>query len=286
MIKGLDNMAKKIKISKKKIKKPDEFIGWSEKAWDWAEENIWIVAGVLVGVAVLFILGQGLMFWMRSASDSPKAALASATRILRAPVNTGDESLIPGLSEGYQSEKEKYEAAAASFKSLMEEYPDTLEGEMAMQYLAGAYERLGENENAMIFYNKFLKSGVAMKEEALKHSALLGIARLNYKKGYYQQALERFEQVAESDSAFKIDALVQMARCHFKIGDGDKAKEILLSVRSDYPDSWIAQDSDFLAKFWEEKREKEKEVKEDTEGSALEFEDSSFEEVSGLTVEE
>jgi tetratricopeptide (TPR) repeat protein len=276
-------MAKKIKISKKKIKKPDEFIGWSEKAWDWAEENIWIVAGALVGVAVLFILGQGLMFWIKSASESPKAALASAARILRAPV-TEDEALIPGLSEGYQSEKEKYEAAAASFKSLMEQYPDTVEGEMAMQYLAGVYEKLGENENAMIFYNKFLKSSVAEKEEALKHSALLGIARLNYKKGYYQQALEQFEQVAESDSAFKVDALVHMARCHFKIGDGDKAKEILLSVRSDYPDSWIAQDSDFLAKFWEEKREKE--VKEDTEGEALEFKDSSFEEVSGLPAEE
>ncbi len=252
-------MAKKIKISRKQIKQPDEFITWSERVIEWAEENVWLVTGAVALVIVVFLLGQGAAYWLSGRSDAPKRALAEAVEISNQPVSA-DEQVFPADlgGERFSSEKEKHDAAARVFAEVAREYKGTVEGGMATLYLARSRERAGDHDRAIENYNEFLKTPLAQKQEALKHSAYMGLARTRHLKGEYQEAQQYFDKVIEADSPYKADALLEGARNLEALDRHEEARAMLDKLSEDYPKSYLSLNASFLPDYWEQKREQVK----------------------------
>ncbi|HUT51975.1 MAG TPA: tetratricopeptide repeat protein [bacterium] len=251
-------MAKKIKITRKQMKRPDDFLSWSELVWDWSEKHTWLAAGAVAGVVVLFLAIQGVGMLIRSSGQSPRAELAQSVRTFKAPIMAQDQMNMPGMAEAYATDKVKYEKAAAGLATLVRKYPAKPVGEMAMIYLARSRQELGDYDAAIASFQKFLKSNMAGQEPTLKYSALMGLGQSLYAAGKYQEALDYYNQVKDSDSVFKPDAMLAVARCQFKLDHPDKAKEGLAEARKDFPDAWLAEPSDFLAGYWEEMKNQQK----------------------------
>lgn len=243
-------MAKKIKITRKQIKQPDDFLSWSENAWNWIEDNTWQVTGIVLGVIVVFLLIQGGIYWAKGQGDSPRLALSAAMNTLYEPVVPEDESLVPGMARGFRSEREKQEVIANLFESIITDHPDTVEARLSVIYAARSYEKLEEYDKSIDYYNKFAESELSTMVPDLKESSLLGVARSYYSQGQFSKSLEYLNKIIESKSAFRLDAMILGARCHFKMNEEEKANEILGKLNSEFPEAWLSQPADFLAEYW------------------------------------
>jgi len=270
-------MAKKIKLTRKQIKQPDEFIDKSEKLWDWAEENVNLLVLIIVGGILLLLLIRLGATGLSSRSDAPLDKLSEAISILEAPAGIESAMSMPGMSRGYATEQEKYESAANSFQAIVDEYGGTRQGSIAILYLANSKEKLASYDEAISLYQDYLDSKIASLEPSTAEAAKMGSARCNFLSGNYKQALENYSQLVESESFFKAEAMIGMARSRAMMGEFDKSSEVMAKLRSEFPKTWSAQPSDFLAKYWQEKKLLNEKVVEDESSSSVSLE-KSFEE--------
>jgi len=274
-------MAKKIKISRKKLRQPDEFLTWTETAWEWAENHVWEVLGAGIAVVAVLLLAQGIGLWIKTRDQAPKSSMADALDIMRRPVESRTDDLFLTRNT-FRSETEKYESMAAAFADITTMYPGTPEANLSMLYLAIAREELEKYELAIESYSNFLDSELGEADSEIKWTALMGLARCYYSTSKYEQALEKARQVIEAGSAFTPDALILTARIYEKTGEREKALQALEEVEKEYADTWIARSVNFLPDYWR-KQEEEKELRLES----IEFEEESMQEsVSpGLTLE-
>ncbi len=255
---GIKEMAKKLKISRKQMRKPDEFLTWTEQVWDWAEKHTWQAAAVVAGLVVLFLGVQGIGMLIRSSGQAPRADLARAINTFNAPVLPPDKINGPNApAEAYTSSKEKFERAAAGLSDIARNYPDKPVGQMATLYLARSQEELGDYDAAAGNYQKFAAGKMAQQEPVLKYSALMGLGQSSFAAGKFQQALDYYTQIQDSDSVstLKPAAMIAIARCRFNLDHPDQAKTDLSEVRKQFPDAWMAQPSEFLASYWQENKD-------------------------------
>lgn len=263
-------MAKKIKISRKQIRQPDEFLSWSEQAWEWAEEHVWELMGAIAVGIVLILLVQGVAVWVRGKSDAPARTLAEAQLILRKPVNPQtDDNIIPGMDQGFNSEQDKLESAAASFEKVVKDYPDTTEGSLAILYLATTYENMEQYDKAFDYYSKFQATKVASLQPELQNAALMGKARCLHQQGDFDAETQILDKIIAADSIFTVDAKIALARIKAtRRDDPEAATQILEDLKKDHPDSWTARDARFLPGFWKQVRAEQK-LEEFTPGESM-----------------
>ncbi|NWG76108.1 MAG: tetratricopeptide repeat protein, partial [Rubrivivax sp.] len=147
-------MAKKIKLTRKQIKKPDEFLTWSEEVWEWLENNYIYALGILVGgVAVLLLLQQGIKALL-SAPDLADEELAKAVMVMKKPIK--DKSDF--LTDGYFSETERTQAAIDALSAFTKKYKDKPQGDMALLFLSRNYEQAGDYPAALEVYTRLSNS--------------------------------------------------------------------------------------------------------------------------------
>jgi len=251
-------MAKKIKLTRKQMKRPDEFLSITEKAFEWAEDHAWHVGGIAVGVIALMLLVKLGAGSLDKRADVPRSAYAMAINTLERPVTPTDPGsmYLPDMtSEGFGSEEEKYQSAAEALDKVIEEYSSAVEGQMALLNLASIYEKTREYDKAISAYGRFLSSELAAKDESFKHLAWSGLARANFESREYQTALDYYNKIAERDSIIKSNAMIGAARCYNALGEKGRADEILAKAGEEVPDSWSAKPSNFLPDFWKRKEQ-------------------------------
>src|SRR5215475_11219431 len=96
--------AKRIKIRRKDLRKPDEFETLTGQALDWADENRTLVGAILATIVVIALVVLGIGRWRSSQSE----AAASAFRVAHGTFSAG-----------------KFAEAAPSFAEVAETYPRT-----------------------------------------------------------------------------------------------------------------------------------------------------------------
>jgi len=246
-------MAKKIKLSRKQIKQPDEFITWTERALEWAEENVWLLTGGIAGIIIVLLLGQGVRYWLSESDQAPRRDLSEAVAMMNRRVMANDENLIPGMNtQAFRTEREKFESTVAGFSKVINNHPGTVEAQTALLYLARSKERLEQYEQAISDYESFLQTDIAQKEQGFRNSALMGLGRSYYLMGEYEKAIDNYEKLAQGESPFASEALLGMARANARMGNMEKAKELLQSLKEVDKDLWSAQPANFLATYWED----------------------------------
>jgi len=261
-------MPKKIKLTRKQIKKPDEFLTFSEKVWNWAEEHIWTIVGVIAVIVVGLFALRLVSSWYEISQDAPRRTLAQAEEVFNASVGEGQDQLTMAMMGNqkpeYDTYHEKYEKAIESFQKVVSTYPDTTEAQLANLYLGVSHEQLGNYREALDFYNKFLGTPAADKNEVLHDSARMGIARSHFEKKDYKESLNYLEKLAKENSSYKNDALLLMARCYHQQGKEDKVAEVLDKIEQKDTTARIAQTAPYLQAYWKKKEKGEITVPEES----------------------
>ena len=205
--------AKRLKVRRKDLRKPDEFETLTGQAVDWAQAHRPLVGGVVVAALVAAVIALGVGRWRSSRDEAAAAAfnLAQAT-----------------FTDG------KFADAARAFEDVLTTYPRAPFGRLAGLYRAHALARSGDASGGATAYGEYLVT--SPDSDYLRQEALDGLGRAKEASGDSAGALEAYTQAGALTGPYRTDALLGAARVHDASGEADKAREIYASLLKDVSD--------------------------------------------------
>ena len=231
-------MAKKIKISRKQIQKPDEFVTWFDKALDYIQANSLQVVLAISAVFVAVIAGQGIQRYRESKNDTAIQTLSDAIATLQAPLQKDltDSQVLAGM-HAYPSAEARNTEAISRLTKIAKDYPGTPQAGRAQLFLASAYFDNQNYREAVETYNSYLQASPPPDPE-IKAVALMGLASSHYDLGNFKEALNAYRQIIEIKRAPNRDeALIGAARCLQNLGEADQAIASLTQAQDEYPNT-------------------------------------------------
>lgn len=206
-------MAGKKKITKKKLKEPDEFINFTEQVYFFITHHLRkLVTG---GIVLLVVLLSIFLFqkWERNQEEEANQKFSLAVQ--------NYQMVSSPYREGSQLE---YKNLLQKFDEVIAGYPRTSSGKLSFLYEGNIYLRSGQFEEAVKGYNTFLqKSG---KEKLYRSFALEGLGYAYEGKKDYEKALDAYKKTLETGENFqRADADLGMGRCYEKLGKNKEALE-------------------------------------------------------------
>jgi tetratricopeptide (TPR) repeat protein len=210
--------AKRLKVRRKDLRKPDEFETLTGQVVDWADANRSLVGAIAIGILVIAAIAIGVGRW-RAGRD---AAASAEFQAAHARFAAGS-----------------FAEAANAFEQVASDYPRAPFGRLARLYRAHALAGKGDAGAAATAYTEYLAS--SPPTDYLRQAALAGLGHAQEASGDTKSALESFTQAGAIDGPFRNDALLAAARLHEAAGENDKAREIYASLLPS------ASDPDFKA---------------------------------------
>jgi tetratricopeptide (TPR) repeat protein len=205
--------ARRLKVRRKDLRKPDEFETLTGQAVDWAQENrpiVFAVAGVAILVAIV-ALGVGR--WRSGRND----AAATAFRAAQARFLQSD-----------------WAGAAQGFSEVADTYPSAPFGRLAKLYRGHALARQGDHAGAAGAYDEYLASEPSA--EYLRQEALLGLGRAKEAGADTTGALEAYTQAGALPGPYRTEALLAAGRLHEASGSPGEARAVYESLLKDAAD--------------------------------------------------
>lgn len=201
------------KISKKKLKEPDEFITFTEQAFLFIRTHQKrITAG---GMIVLIMLLSFVLFQMWE-----KRKEGAAYRKLRLALETY-QTVSSSYKEGSPSE---FKNGLEKFDEVIKGFPNTSSGKLAFIYKGNIYLRLGQFEEAAKAYQAFLERGG--KERLYRLFAMEGLGYACEGKKDYEKAIDAYKNVISIGEGFQSgEAYFNMGLCYEKLGKNKEALE-------------------------------------------------------------
>lgn len=210
-------MTKTKKIIKKKLKEPDEFISFTEKTYQFIAHHSKSIA---MGGIIVLLLVLSLFFYQRWEAKNE----GQASQFFNLAVETYQMVSAPSR-EGLIQE---YKNILGKFNEVIEKFPRTSYGQLSVLYQGNLHLRLGDFEEAIQSYNRFLQR--AGKEKLYRSFALEGLGYSFEGKKDYEKAISAYQKILEIGEDFqKGNAYLGMGRCYEKLG---KNKEALEQYRS------------------------------------------------------
>jgi len=205
--------AKRIKVRRKDLRKPDEFETLTGQAVDWAQAHRPIVAGVVIGALAVAVIALGIARWRSSRDEAADAAF-----------NLAHVSFAAGT----------FADAARAFEDVAQTYPRAPFGRLAGLYRAHALAHSGDAAGGATAYAEYLAS--SPDSDYLRQEALAGLGHAKEATGDAAGALDAYTQAAALAGPYRTDALLAAARLHDASGQPDKAREIYTSLLKDASD--------------------------------------------------
>jgi tetratricopeptide (TPR) repeat protein len=200
-------VAKRRRISKKKLKQPDEFISTAARILLWTRENLrLILIGIIIGALVAF----SFIFWRIKTKAREAEALNSFHHASEILMSAEDPS-----SKGYQE-------AMDEFERLRREYPHTDAGQLAQLQLGQGFLKSKQYDKAVETYRDFLDGNPG--ERLYRLFALQNLGYAYEGQGDYQKALDSFQELVDMGENFLQPwAYLNMGRCYEKLGKREEA---------------------------------------------------------------
>jgi tetratricopeptide (TPR) repeat protein len=198
-----ESVVAKRRITKKQLREPDEFVTVGAKAMKYAMAHLTYIG---LGVLLLAALIVALVLWRQHQAASEDMAFT-----------------LLGRGIALYQEEEKREEAFPLFTELINDYPKTTGGKVALLYRGRSYMLQGNYDQGIADFTLFLKRS---SQPFLRVIALNALGNSYSGKGQYQQAIENFQQViASGEEWLKPYALLQIGMCWEKLGEKKKAVE-------------------------------------------------------------
>ena len=205
--------ARRLKIRRKDLRKPDEFETLTGQAVGWAGEHLPVVYGVLGVVLLTLLAGVALGRWRASQNEAAGIAFRGAQARFAAG---------------------KFPEAEQDFAYVIERYPHTPYGRLAGLYRAHALAAKGDQAAAATAYGEYLSR--AAGADYLRQEALLGLGRAKEGAGDSAGALDAYTQAGALPGPYRSDALLGAARLQEAAGHADQAREIYTGLLKDATD--------------------------------------------------
>jgi predicted negative regulator of RcsB-dependent stress response len=226
-------------ISRKELKKDevrDTLVHGADLVFSHQQLTLYIV--IIAVVAALGVFG-----WRTYAErQTVKAAAgyADAMRVFQARIRTPAEPQLPGEITFFD-EKGKYTDAAQKFQDVANKYPRTHPGQLAKYYAALSDERLGKNDEAKKLLQTLADSGA----EDFAALARFELAQLDDRTGQGDQAVKLYQQLIAKPAVLVPKAVVMLALAeHYGTNNPAEASKLYAQIKSEYPDTPIAEQAD------------------------------------------
>ena len=214
-------MVKMKRISKKKLKEPDEFITTAAKVLLWTRENLRLI---LTGIIVGALVASSIVFWRIRTERREAAALNSFHRALEILTSAEDPS------------SKRYQEALDGFERIQREYPNSKAAQLAQLQLGQGLLESKQYDKAVETYRTFLERNPA--ERLYRLFALQNLGYAYEGQGDYQRALDSFQGLVDMGENFlRPSAYISIGRCYEKLGKREEALKNYRIFLEKYPES-------------------------------------------------
>jgi len=206
-------MPGKRKITKKKLKEPDEFITLSQRVFLFITGHLKkVVTGGIVFLAILLLI-IFFQMWEKQKEGEAFRDFSLAMEIYQR-AGSGSPEKLPMQNKD----------VLAKFDEVITKFPRTSSGKLSLLYKGNVYLRLGEFEEAAKAYQTFLEK--AGKERIYRLFAMEGLGFAYQGKRDYENAVRTYQKILEmGDSAQMVDAYLNMGFCYETLGKNKEALE-------------------------------------------------------------
>jgi predicted negative regulator of RcsB-dependent stress response len=213
------------RITRKQLKKDDEFVSAAEVIFRWIADNARPLTAGIVAVCIVGLLWWVISGWMSARTDDASLLLHHATKTFEGEGTPG--SFTPAGD---------IEAAEAQFQQVIDNYGRSEQADMARLYLARIALSRGDTDQAR----------AALVELAQKHEdnvigrlAHLDLINLRIASGQgVEVAAELEAMVAGRSTGLPRDAaLYRLGELFADEGDAEKARTYLEMLVEEFPES-------------------------------------------------
>ncbi|MEO8603826.1 MAG: tetratricopeptide repeat protein [bacterium] len=205
-------MAEKQRLTRKEMKRPDEFLALSGQAVTWIRANQQLVTVIAVGLAVLVAV----------------VGIAGAYRA--AQRRDANADLARALSKYDSSD---FPAAATQLEEVSTRWSGTQVAALASLLAANSALRAGEADKALTALGALQSSSLPVflqQQQLVAWGAALSI------KEQWADAAAKFKDAAALSGPYTAEAIVGQARAQEKAGDPAKAKELYRQAYEQFPE--------------------------------------------------
>jgi tetratricopeptide (TPR) repeat protein len=210
---GVFEMARRMKITKKKLKEPDEFISLAEKAYLFITRYL---KPIVTGGIILLVLVLAFLFFQRWEKKNEVDADQKFSLAVQ---------LYQRVSSPYrEGSPAEYKNLLEKFDEVLSKFPRTSSGKLSLLYEGNIHLRLGEFEEAIKEYQAFLQK--AGKEKLYRLLAMEGMGYAYEGMKDYEKALHAYQKILEIGESFQLaDAYLNIGCCYEKLGKNKEALE-------------------------------------------------------------
>jgi tetratricopeptide (TPR) repeat protein len=206
-------MTRNPKMTKKKLKEPDEFISVSERAYLFVRDHGKPIAAALGVVALVVVAVFLLQMWNRSKEEAAGGKFAQAVEAYQRVAASTKEATVSDSK-----------TALEGLADVTAKYPGTTAGRLALLYKGNLHLKAGEFDEAVKAYSQFLDQ--AGKERLYTLLALEGLGYAYEGKKEWDKAVGAFRKIVDQGDTFLApDAYVSLGRCYEKSGKNAEALE-------------------------------------------------------------
>ena len=195
------------------------------------------IAVILVAVAVL-----GYFLWQSRVEGRAGALLADAVIVSEARVGPPPAPGTPATGPSFPTEREKYEATAAKFKAVADQYPSSDAGLFARYREAATQMALGNTKEAAAAYQQVIDRA---DNGLYGQMARLGLAEVQAREGQFDNAINTYKGLADNkDGPLPVDGiLMQLGRTYLEAGKSTEAQQTFNRVVEEFPESPFSGDA-------------------------------------------
>jgi tetratricopeptide (TPR) repeat protein len=229
------------RITRKTIKKPDEFISSVDSAVKFLKTNYQRIILIVLLIVVVIVLGYTTVYMMHIKERDAKLLLQEAETAYSAPVLPPgqDMSKVPPGTHYYFSEEERSKEVLDKTDALLKKYPSTKAAVEARMLKAQALWSEGKKEEAAKEYQEVADRHPNKLPGALAQISLAGIME---DRGDYDAAIAQYEKLLNlpSESLFKDYILSSLGACEERKDRPEEALKAYQRLVDEYPMSVYA----------------------------------------------
>jgi predicted negative regulator of RcsB-dependent stress response len=223
-------------ISRRDLKKDevrDTFERGAEAVLSHQQLSLYLlIAAIVIAVGVF-----GWRTYTQRQTVKAAAAFDDAMKIFQAPIGGPPVEGTPN----YTDPTKKFTEAEQKFADVAARYPHTRPGEVARYYVGLSYEKLDKNDLA----RASLQGLTASSDAEIAALAKFDLAGLDDRTGQGEEAVKLYQSLIDKPSVLVPKAVVLLTLAqHYGEKDPAQAARLLNQIKSEYPDSPIAEQAD------------------------------------------
>jgi predicted negative regulator of RcsB-dependent stress response len=223
-------------ISRRDLKKDevrDTFERGAEAVLSHQQLSLYLlIAAIVVAVGIF-----GWRTYTQRQTVKAAAAYDDAMKIFQAPVGGPPVEGQPN----YTDATKKFTDAEQKFADVAAKYPHTRPGELARYHLGLSYEKLDKNDLA----KASLQGLTGSSDAEIAALAKFELAGLDDRTGQGAEAVKLYQSLIDKPSVLVPRAVVMLTLAqHYAPNNSAEAAKLLNQIKSDYPDSPIAEQAD------------------------------------------